>query len=341
MPGESNSFWWLREVHVTTKVSMPLTPVQERLFGIFHPYAATQQAAVFSNGIRFVYYTRAETAMRIIKNKQIWMRKSMCMNDFSEVQHGLDCLYATYRGEVGNRFRSVLDRLFDGLRSEIEQLFDGWTGHLRWDSYLTCVSEHKVEEDMLGRLSMWRAYGGTNGVALVMNNAAFQATEPSDVLKIYASPVAYFDKKKFEEKFAEVVNNLEKEVDFLKEQGREEIKGRLFRMLAFAVLCTKHPGFKEEAEWRVIHCPWWENSPHLLKETELIQGVPQPVYKIALEDIPEKGLFGITISALIDRIIIGPTRDPLAMAEGFRDLLAHAGVEQPNKIHISYIPLRQ
>jgi hypothetical protein len=62
-------------------------------------------------------------------------------------------------------------------------------------------------------------------------------------------------------------------------------------MLAFAVLCTKHPGFAEEAEWRVIHCPWWENSPHLLKETELIQGVPQPVYKIALEDIPEKGLF--------------------------------------------------
>jgi hypothetical protein len=113
-------------------------------------------------------------------------------------------------------------------------------------------------------------------------------------------------------------------------------------MLAFAVLCTKHPGFAEEAEWRVIHCPWWENSPHLLKETELIQGVPQPVYKIALEDIPEKGLFGIMIPALIDRIIIGPTRDPLAMAEGFRDLLAKVDVEQPEKrIFKSYIPLRQ
>jgi hypothetical protein len=167
-------------------------------------------------------------------------------------------------------------------------------------------------------------------------------TEPSDVLKIYASPVAYFDPKEFAEKFDEAVSNIEKEVDFLKEQGREEIKGRLFRMLAFAVLCTKHPGFAEEVEWRVIHCPWWENSPHLLKETEVIQGVPQPVYKIPLEDIPEKGLSGITIPALIDRIIIGPSRDPLAIAEGLRDLLAKAGVEQPEKkIFLSYIPLRQ
>jgi hypothetical protein len=213
---------------------------------------------------------------------------------------------------------------------------------MRADTYLTCVSEHEVREDILGRLSMWRAYGGINGVALVMNNAAFQATEPSDVLKIYASPVAYCDQKEFAEKFEEVVNNIENEVDFLKQQGREEVKGRLFRMLAFAVLCTKHPGFAEEVEWRVIHCPWWENSPHLLKETEVIQGVPQPVYKIPLQDIPAKGLTGITIPALIDRIIIGPTRDPLVMAEGLRDLLAKADVEQPEKkIFMSYIPLRQ
>jgi hypothetical protein len=48
------------------------------------------------------------------------------------------------------------------------------------------------------------------------------------------------------------------------------------------------------------------------------------------------------IPALIDRIIIGPTRDPLAMAEGFRDLLAKVDVEQPEKrIFKSYIPLRQ
>jgi hypothetical protein len=322
---------------------MPLTPDQKRLYQIFHPFAAAQQASAFSKGTRFVYYTRAETAMRILKNRQLWMRKSMCMNDFMEVQYGLQCLTDVYlRSETGKKFQSVLDHLFNGLRPEIEQLFDKFRIHLQMDTYITCVSEHRDEEDTLGRLSMWRAYGGTSGVALVMNNAPFQATEPSDVLKIYGSPVAYLDAQKFTEEFGEIVKNIENEADFLKQQDREQIKGRIFRMLTFAAVCTKHPGFAEEVEWRVIHCPWWEPSAHLIKEIEVIQSVPQPVYKIPLRDIPEMELFGITIPALIDRIVIGPTRDPFAIVEAFADLLAKAGVDQPYKrIFVSNIPLRQ
>jgi hypothetical protein len=113
-------------------------------------------------------------------------------------------------------------------------------------------------------------------------------------------------------------------------------------MLAYGAVCTKHPGFWEEAEWRVLHFPWWEESAHMIKEIEVIQGTPQPVYKIPLIDMPEKGLFGIAIPDLIDRIIIGPTRDPLAMREAFIDLLTKAGVEQPDeKVFVSNIPLRQ
>jgi len=196
--------------------------------------------------------------------------------------------------------------------------------------------------DSFGRLSMWRAYGGTNGVALVMNNAPFQDSAPSDVLKIYGSPVAYFEGKEFMERFGEIVKSIENEADFLKRRDRDEIKARIFKMLAFGAVCTKHPGFAEEVEWRVIHFPWWEKSVHVIKEIVVIQCVPQPVYKIPLTDIPEKGLHGITIPALIDRIIIGPTRDPLAMREAFIDLLGQSGVDQPgNKVFVSDIPLRQ
>ena len=267
----------------------------------------------------------------------------MCMNDFVEVHYGLSRLFETYhRSEAGNKFKSVLDYLFEGLRTEIENLFDNWTWHLRTDTYFTCVSEHKPEEDPFGRLSMWRAYGGTNGVALVMNNAPFQDLAPSDVLKIYGSPVAYFEGKEFTERFGEVVNSIENEADLLKQRDRDEIKARIFKMLAYGAVCTKHPGFAEEIEWRVIHFPWWEKSAHLIKEIEVVQGVPQPVYKIPLIDIPEKGLHGITIPALFDRIIIGPTRDPLAMREAFTDLLGQSGVDQPaKKIFVSDIPLRQ
>jgi len=50
---------------------MALTPAQRRLYQIFHPPAATQQASAFAEGTRFVYYTRAETAMSILKNRQL------------------------------------------------------------------------------------------------------------------------------------------------------------------------------------------------------------------------------------------------------------------------------
>lgn len=267
----------------------------------------------------------------------------MCMNDFMEVQYGLHRLYKAYHeSEAGKRFKSFMDDLFDGFRTEIEKLFDSCTQHLRTDTYITCLSEHKAEEDTLGRLSMWRAYGGATGVALVMKTAPFEATEPSDVLKIYGSPVAYYDDKKFSAEFAEIVNNIDNESDFIKQRDRNEIKERILRMLAYGAVCTKHPGFEEELEWRIIHFPWWEKSVHLIKEIEVIQGAPQTVFKIPLEDIPKEGLFGITIPALIDRIIIGPNRDPLAMKLAFIDLLDKAGAEQPGKkVFVSDVPLRQ
>jgi len=317
--------------------------VQERLWKTFFPFAAERQDAALRRKARFVYYTRAETAASILKHAEIWMRKSMCMNDFMEVQHGMQCLFQTYnQSAVGTRFKNALDNLFPGLRLEIEKLFDSWTGHMRADTYITCLSEHKPEEDTLGRLSMWRAYGGTNGVALVMNLISFPAREPAEVLKVFGSPVAYLDQPNFTQEFEKVVANIEKEAAFLREQGQELIKDRIFRMLTFAVLCTKHPGFAEELEWRYLYCPWWQSSPCLKKEVEIIQGVVQPVYKVPLKDIPEENVYGLAIPSLIERIIIGPTRDPLAMREAFAELLALASVKQPyDKVFLSNIPLRQ
>jgi hypothetical protein len=207
------------------------------------------------------------------------------------------------------------------------------------------VSQHKNSEDHLGRLSMWRAYGGATGVALVMNPEPFYSTVPSELLKVYASPVAYFDKLQFLEAFKEIVDNVENNFNFLQTLSREEIKGRLYRMLTFAAVCTKHPGFEEELEWRVVHFPWWQKSDYIKKEIENLNGVPQPVYKIPLEDVVDKNSnnisTGITIPSLLNHIIIGPTRDPVAMLDAFDELLRAAGVERAReKIVISDIPLR-
>jgi Protein of unknown function (DUF2971) len=228
-----------------------------------------------------------------------------------------------------------------GLSTEIENLVNSWRGRLVFDTYLTCISEHRNKEDPFGRLSMWRGYGETTGVALVMNNSPFLT--PSDALKAYTSPVAYPDQKEFEKQFGRVVNNIESEIDFLKQKDRQLVKNYLFRMLVFAAVSTKHPGFEEEKEWRIVYFPRLEKSDYLVKDIQVIQGVPQPIYKIPLKDIPDEVLAGAKIPALINRIIIGPTKyPPQAIWEAFRDLLAEAGVENPDdRVVASEIPLRQ
>ena len=269
---------------------------------------------VLSKGTRFVHYPTAEAAMSILRNKEVWLRQSSCMNDYMEVQHGLNCVLSAYNNSDGT-FKQALDHVFDGVSDEIEKLFNGWMPHFKTDTYLSCLCEHDEKEDRFGRLSMWRAYGATTGVALVVNSAVFLI--PSTALKAYASPVAYLSDKEFEREFSRVTAAIRANADFLRGQGREALVANTFHMLRYAALCTKHPGFAEEREWRVVYCPTLEGSEHVTKEIKVINGTPQPIYKIPLKDIPQEGLTGVEIPALLDRIIIGPTQYSLAMWKAF------------------------
>jgi len=167
----------------------PQFDLAQALFEIFHPFAYGKQQMARANNQRFVYYTSAETVISIIKNKEIWMRNATCMNDLSEVNYGLECLRNAYRSPAGYRFRNVLHNMFPNICQEIEKIFGGWVPHMQSETYLTCVSEHFNDEDMLGRLSMWRAYGRMSGVAVVVKNGAILST--SAALKANSSPVAY------------------------------------------------------------------------------------------------------------------------------------------------------
>lgn len=306
---------------------------------IFFPYASERRKAVTTNGRRLVHYTRADAAINILKSKSIWMRKASCMNDFMEVQHGLECLAEAYRGEAGADLKATLNGIFNGITGDLERLFDGWQPFLRRDTYVTCFSEHLNEEDDLGRLSMWRAYGGTTGVALVVNTAPFFS--PSDALRAYSSPVAYLDDKAFGQELLKLADHIKAAADFVRALGRETVTAYLFNAFKFAALCTKHPGFREEMEWRMIYTPAIEKSPHLLKEVQVINGTPQSIYKIPLPNLPNENLVGIEVPELLQSVIIGPTDYAPAIREAFESLLADAGVDDPaSRIRVSDIPLR-
>jgi hypothetical protein len=311
-----------------------------RINSIFFPSATRKITEVQESKTRFVHYTTAEVAMQIIQNSEVWMRNATTMNDYMEVEHGFQCLRSAYAGEVGQQLKDAINTIFPELSDDLENRFSAWYPGFRYDTYLTCISEHCNTEDKHGRLSMWRAYGGNNGIALVLNNGVFVGE--SNPLKAYTSPVAYLNSDTFSDEFRLVTSNLLAEVEFLRTLEKSELVNLLFQAFRFAVLCTKHPGFHEEREWRVVYSPTMELSDYIKEAVWPVHGIPQKIQKIPLHNIPEHGFVGAEIPELLERIIIGPTQYPNAIYQAFCKLLFEAGVSDPeNRVFVSDIPLRE
>jgi hypothetical protein len=66
----------------------------------------------------------------------------------------------------------------------------------------------------------------------------------------------------------------------------------------------KTPGFEEEQEWRVVASPDLYETKIGDREIEVARGVPQVVVKPQLRDRPDLGLGGLSLSDLIERVIV-------------------------------------
>ena len=319
---------------------MPFTPEERQFAQMFMPFALSKRDEVEASNGRFVHYTSAETAMQIIRSQRVWMRNAMTMNDFSEVAYGKNCLFPAYQDDaVGGRLRKFIETTHPGSSQKLEQLFNGWLPHFEQDTYLTSLSEHDPSEDELGRLSMWRAYCPKNGVALVLRNHPFM--ESTDELKAYSSPVAYLTPKQFSDEFARIVDNLIACENMVKTYSEQMLVGSLFSMLKSALLCTKHPGFKEEREWRIFYSPTQDPSPVIEADFATVDGVPQQIHKIPLADDPAHGLIKADVVNILDRVIIGPSPQPFTIWRAFVALLRSVGVPDPEeRVVASDIPLR-
>jgi hypothetical protein len=311
-----------------------------RKFAIFHPLAFEKYQAMHKPLARFAHYCSAEAAFHILKSRKMRLRNAAVMNDFMEIEHGSACLARVWRSDTGKRLKEIVDGLFPGLSDELTNVLDAWRHDFQTETFITCLSEHDPEENELGKLSMWRAYGGSSGVAIVLNPAVFLSV--SDALPTFTSPVAYLSPEAFEMEFERVVGNIETSLDFIKAEGRDELYNSLFHAFRTSMLCTKHPGFSEEREWRIVYAPSLNSSDRIIPSVELIRGAPQIVHSIPFKDYPEEGLVGAELPKLIDRVIIGPTEFPYQLRQAIVSLLTEAGVtDAAEKVFVSTIPLRQ
>jgi hypothetical protein len=128
-------------------------------------------------------------------------------------------------------------------------------------------------EDFNGGLSMWRAYARSSGVAVVIKGDPFISAYAG--LGVYSSPVAYLNSEEFAAKLENIVSNMEQESAYVDTFHHDRLKSTIINMFRFAVLSTKHPGFKEEREWQLLHTPGIEPDGILIRDCKIIDGVPQ------------------------------------------------------------------
>lgn len=330
------------EVHNTAFTSQQME-LSRRLGSIFMPHYMKQLAKHFKgqDHARFVHYTSAESALNIIRSKRLWMRNTNCMADYREVQHGFDILGRFFEDDSRYKaFTTALDACAPGAASNALNRFVQVRKDIRFDTYIASISEHDADEDSHGRLSMWRAFGGsTTRVGLVLNVPLLStATVP---LNLLFSSVAYLSENAAHDVLLEVIENVTANCEFLRTLDQSVVTTAIFAMFVAGVVCLKHEGFREEREWRVIYSP--KRAPATLMEssTEVVGGVPQFVYKIPLDATASGSIADLDFARLFDRLIIGPSSYPWPMYEAFVAALKLAGIaDAESRVVASEIPIR-
>ncbi|EGE56744.1 UNVERIFIED_ORG: hypothetical protein GGI63_003084 [Rhizobium esperanzae] len=292
------------------------------------------------------HYTTAENALNILKG-EVWLRNTRVMNDVAEVQHGANLIRKSIDPGVDTRVEpalrrlgKLLDKAHPGLSNHV---FNGFMSKL-WNfvhrTYVTCLSVHHPEKEENGRLSMWRAYTGNYaGVALVLNPEPF--TQMIEDPSFFSVPVSYDTEQELEQRLIKAADDVEAHTALIAEQPRDVIEWYFSSLLRRIATASKHHGFREEEEWRVMHTRYVDPSDGLRYENATIRGIPQVITKLTLGLTGPSADKGMTIPNLVKQVIIGPTNYPFVVAEAVETAMVNAGIpDAGSKIRISQIPLR-
>ena len=300
---------------------------------IFLPTPYRREISLRDQDCKFAYYTTASTALKIIKNKEIWLRNASVVNDYSEISYGLNLLYKALNSPSGSKFKIALDSLKPNLFESTRKQFEYWEYLVRKNTFICCLSEHNSLEDDNGRLSMWRAYGD---IALVMHKKRL-IDEPMNI-GVYSLLVNYWSVTQCETELWKVADEITKYSNFLKEKGDNFIQQGLYNLFLHFAIGTKHPGFSEERELRVYSDPSRNAvNEKIVRKIVDIDGVPQEVLKLPLIDDSQNGFIKLNIRNFLYKIIVGPTQYPYPVMNAFANLLGDSGYD---KVSLSKIPVR-
>jgi hypothetical protein len=257
------------------------------------------------------HYTSIGTLERIAQTGEIWFSNPLYMNDVDELRYGMNLGLHAVRSHAGLREACPPDH-YNALLDAFDDLFTRFDNETAFDVYVFSCSEHDNEIGDDGLLSMWRGYGGDgNGVAIVFDMAQLLAARtPLLVRKVqylsYEASEAWMDNKL--QQFALALQRLGGTVDDMKVAA-----AALFERIKLFALFTKHRGFHEEREWRIVYLRELDREGLLTQQLHYAIGGRgiEPRLRFTTESL---GAPGVVLQEMVQRIILGPVlATPLAL----------------------------
>jgi len=334
----------LSQVSNKRNVAMPLPTPQETkaILAAYDPlkkpFDCTERLR--TNPPLLAHYTSLHVAEQIIKNEQIWLSHPFYMNDLDELRFGMlqgiqdFPMYAQDAESTPTRTKRLLDAFnhYVGYMSENTLV----------DTYVLCLCEHRPD-DTDGVLSMWRSYASQgHGIALVFN-ARYLPNSPQAPLRIAKVIYGSADKRiGFLRTHLTDWANITRSAQLADDRLYLAAYAAFMFIKSFA-LVTKHKGFEEENEWRIIYDPEFDPDKRLVNQFSYFIGPrgAEPKLKFKIAPVPGGAFDSLSLARLLEFIVLGPSLSSPIAKSGFSRVLRDTCLKDfEGRIYASTIPLR-
>jgi hypothetical protein len=264
------------------------------------------------------------------------------MNDLDEVRFGIlngapalkesKIVRAALKSEERHaKFTAALDHYIGFFERE----------HLL-DTYVFCLSA-QAPDNKDGVLSMWRGYGSHgNGAAIVFDTSKLNVVESSPLI------IAQVEYGSLEDRHAWFAKTAATFADILTRNHIPDDKiyvaaAALFERIKLFSLFTKHHGFVEENEWRVVYLADRDTGNKLRPMMHYLNGPRgvEPKLRFKVSHIEGMTASDLSLNKIIAAILLGPsTSSPLSVRSVARMLEVIGKPELKDRLFASSIPLR-
>ncbi len=288
------------------------------------------------------HYTSMANLENILRNHELWLSNPLHMNDLEEVRFGvLSGMNIIERHEELAASLGSDDRrrhFYEHLNSA----FSDYANEHVIDLYLVCFSQQEPEERD-GKLSMWRGYGHNGkGASITFDTSKVNVTEGSPLA---LAPVHYGTQ---EQRRSAIAGKITEVARFISQSSIPDeymayIADGIFKRICLYAIFTKHSGFAEEKEWRLVYFKDRDTEAILEPHLSYFNGPNGIEPKLKLPLAPIKGAVDETfdLSSIVHRITIGPTASSPLARRGIERMLQKIGKpELTSKIWMSEIPYR-